>query len=411
MTAYIPQNTTFVDFSTIVPASWLNSVNVTNFTMVNAVHYGCDPTGATDSTLAFNNMLSALSPSSRIFIYFPPGLYIFSSQVVFNLPGTGIASISIHGAGPDVTELRWTSAAGGIRINYNSPGHSAHFVDMSITTSQVLGGYGIHLFQSSSLNDFMASNIFRCNFRGSDNLGSGGGFACWTQCYRVEGVCGTNVESVTTYGPANWGSSTAAGGYYIGNLAQTGSPGQGYSIYHNIAKCIFNSLSFGITYGSFTQGMTILQTNVQNTQTGFFCPPGSTGNLAQLQIGSSQFDDNGNDISIQSPILNTMIYANNLISHGGNSSIALFTPDAFCIVGNQIISDGTANNIGVSVGSTGTGTTNTGTITGNSFINLGTAVLLQTGSSGVNVQSNSYTGNTTNVTNNGTGNTIGGGSI
>jgi hypothetical protein len=38
------------------------------------------------------------------------------------------------------------------------------------------------------------------------------------------------------------------------------------------------------------------------------------------------------------------------------------------------------------------------------------AVNLQSGSQFVNVQSNSYSGNTTNVLNNGTNNTVGGGS-
>lgn len=366
----------------------------------------------TDCTVAFGKALSYLVAQGGGQLTLPAGLFILSAKTVCNLPGTGISSISIQGAGADITELRWTNADGGLRFNLNSPGHTVHVRDVSITTSAAGGGTGVYISQAMSLNEFMQSDIAFVTFRGSDNVGAGGN-AYWNDCYIMNGVCGTNVLGVTCYGPNSWSIASARGGTYQGNAdTRLSDPaGDGYSIYHNISMCIFNGLNIGIIYGSYAQGVTISQINCQNTQTGFFCPPSSTGALAQLQIATSQFANNGNDISIFSPILNTMIYGNNLISHNANSAIYLSDPDGFSIVGNQIISDGSSpSNIGVAVGAS-TGGFNTGIITGNTFINLGTAVLLQAGSSGVNVQSNSYQGNTSTVVNLGTGNTVGGGSI
>lgn len=365
----------------------------------------------TDCTTAFGLAIAYLVAQGGGQLTLPAGLFILSAKAVCNLPGTGISSISIQGAGADITELRWTNADGGLRFNLNSPGHTVHVRDVSITTSHAGGGTGVYISQAMSLNTFMQSDIAFVTFRGSDNGGAGGN-AYWNDCCIMNGVCGTNVLGVTCYGPNSWSVAAARGFTYQGNAdTRLSAPaGNGYSIYHNISMAIFNGLNIGIIYGDYAQGLTINQINCQNTQTGFFCPPGSTGNLAQLQIATSQFADNGNDISIFSPILNTMIYGNNLISHNANSAIFLSDPDGFSIVGNQIISDGSSpSNIGVAVGAS-TGGFNTGIITGNSFINLGTAVLLQAGSSGVNVQSNSYQGNTTTVANLGTGNTVGGGS-
>jgi hypothetical protein len=55
-------------------------------------------------------------------------------------------------------------------------------------------------------------------------------------------------------------------------------------------------------------------------------------------------------------------------------------------------------------------TASAGIISGNQSYKMTLAVNLQSGSQFVNVQSNSYSGNTTNVLNNGTNNTVGGGS-
>jgi hypothetical protein len=61
--------------------------------------------------------------------------------------------------------------------------------------------------------------------------------------------------------------------------------------------------------------------------------------------------------------------------------------------------------IGIEVGSTAGG----GTITGNLFDNMVTAIVLDRTSTGANVQSNEYSNDSTMVKNLGTGNTVGGG--
>ncbi|MFM0306287.1 glycosyl hydrolase family 28-related protein [Paraburkholderia sp. RL17-383-BIF-A] len=372
--------------------------------------YGAKGNGVADDTAAFSAALTQLYLLGGGKLVVPAGTFILSQRLTYALPGA-LSSITIEGAGADITELRWTNASGGLVFNYTSPGHSSHARDLSITTTQVGGGTGLSLNQTMSLNTFMQTDIMRVTFRGANNLGSGGS-AYWNQCYLVNGVCGTNVLGVTCYGPNNWGSvSNAAGGVYQGNPAAISNPGNGYAIYHNIAMSTFNGLSFGITYGSYTQGMTISQVNCQNTTTGFYCPPGATGILAQLQIMSSQIACAGNGISIQSPILNVMIGLNNIISVNGNSGALITTPNGFSFVGNQCISGDASANLGISIGAPPSGSYAAGTITGNGFIGLNMAVLLESGSTGNNVQSNAYLNCTTKVNNLGTGNTVGGGSM
>jgi len=65
---------------------------------------------------------------------------------------------------------------------------------------------------------------------------------------------------------------------------------------------------------------------------------------------------------------------------------------------------GSAYPIGIEVGSTAGG----GTITGNLFDNMVTAIVLDRASTGANVQSNEYSNDSTIVRNLGSGNTVGG---
>lgn len=442
-------STTFVDFVTPVPAAWLNDVNTAIYTaigtgggsplspltpqqVVNNIQYLNSGTGAVtrsafskfgdevsvkdfgamgngiaDDTTAFNSALAYLESLGGGTLIFPAGIYILSAVVTTTMTTNG-ASITIVGAGADATELRWTSTSGGLTINYISPGNSAHIRDLSITTSKLNGGNGLFLSQNKSLAQFMNSDITRVNFRGSDNQG-GGGLAYWTNCYVMNGVCGTNVIGCTLYGSSSFQGN---GAVYQGNAANAANAGNGngYSIYHNVVGCIFNQLFYGVQYLSYSQGLTISQSNFQNTNTGVYTPPGQTGTLSQLQISCSQLACIANNISILTNIGNVMIYGNDLFSGASSSSILLNIPEGYSIVGNNISTGGGAGTFGITIGPP-FNSNQVGVITGNVFLGLNLAIFLETGSMGNNIQSNSYSGNTTNINNLGSGNTLGGGSI
>lgn len=408
----------FAFSTTTVPVQLLNPIGSTNGQVITSggpssapawsspsartcpsiMDYGGNNTNSASNNAAFASAAAA-APSGQACVYFPPGTFQFASQLIYTLPTTG-ASISVVGAGADVTNLTWPNAAGGVLINYSSPGNSSHFRDFTISTGIAGGGNGINLTQTSCLNQFAQTDIQRVTFRGFDNNAGAGGLKYWSDAYLVNGVSGTSVDTVTVYGSGAGASALGNGGVYQGN-------GTCYSIYHNITKSTFNDLSIGMEYLSYAQGLTLTQSNFQNTNTGFLTPASQLGVLSQLQISDSQFATTGNAISLLTNIGNVMIHDNDLFCHVGNSCI-LFgnaAPQGFTITGNSINSDGSGAATGISIGSP-FAAGQSGTITGNEIGGLSVGVSLVAGSSGNYLLNNAYTGNTTNVTNSGTGNFV-----
>jgi len=363
----------------------------------NILSYGGAGDGSTDNTQPLINALAA-STDGRACVYFPPGKFSFTSGVSYTLPSPG-ASVTIRGEGADVTELTWPNAGGGITVNYSSPGNSSHFRDMTISTGQKSGGNGIHLRQTSCLNQFAQSDIHRVTFRGADNNAGTGGNDYWSIGYLMDGVSGTSIDTVTAYGSAY---AQGVGGQYQGSSAGC------YAIYHNVSKATFNDLNMGVVYGTYSQGLTITQSNFQNGVTAIYVPPGSVGQ-AQLQVSDSQIFASGNGISLLSGVGGVMIHGNDFFAGASNSAVLISQYAQVSITGNVFNSQGGTGTVGIALGSP-TSPGQAAVISGNLFGGLSVGVLLQAGSSNVNVQSNVYTGNTTNVDNLGSNNTIGGGS-
>ena len=99
---------TTVDKSNLVAA--INEVNRAK-TLVNVLDYGADPTGAHDSTAAFNLAFAALPSSNEIApggngFYIPSGTYILNSEIDFTAK-----PVEIFGDGPNATRIiGWGSA-------------------------------------------------------------------------------------------------------------------------------------------------------------------------------------------------------------------------------------------------------------------------------------------------------------
>lgn len=359
--------------------------------------YNAVGNGTTDNAGAVGSALASL-PGRGGCLYFPAGKYRFSSSLSKTL-GAGIASIGIYGDGADLSILYWSSPTSGLTINYTSPGNSAHIRDVSFTTAGAGAGVGVTLNQSSCLSAFAQSDIHRVTFRGENNTGDIGS-NYWSTAYLVRGVSGTSVDTVTVYGVGNAG----VGGQYIGI-----PEAECYSIYHNISKSTYNSLATGVVYGSYAQGITISQSNFQNGVTGVLVPPNSTGLLSQLNIDNSQFAQSGNNISIGSNVGQVALSGNDIFATGQNSGIFLAKQEGCTIVGNSVAATtlGTGNGIVLGANSSGQPCT----VTANTLIGLNVGVWLQAGSRNVNVQSNGYISNNSNVLNQaGTANVIGGGS-
>lgn len=431
-------NMTFVDFLTPVPADWLNNVNtvvndtlttlpVNNLTVAGSatgtnlaqgtdstgfatahflnvqfhsiLAYGGKGDGVTDNAAALSLALSSAAQyAGRVVIYFPPGLYLFNSLVTYTFP-SATGAVSLIGAGQEITELRWTGNFGGLQFNYLGAFNSVNMRDMTITTAHNAGNVAVFLNQTSvsipnpansAPNSF--SNI---TFRGSDGFTQTN---CWGKaidCFAVSEISFFNCS-------------------FIGNnveLACTGVDMHGLNVNcqgvaFNFVNCFFSYLAVGAVYREWSQGVCFSQCNFTGCPIGIQVPS-NIGGTDELAVSNCQFNCQVAGINTVSPVA-SVIVTNNLFITQVSGATGILMPQyaPFTIVGNSF--NGAALGIAIQLGQQFG--LNGGVITGNNFFNLGTAIVLLAASSKVNVQSNSYAGNTTNVLNSGTGNTIGGGS-
>lgn len=362
---------------------------------LNIVSFGGVGNGTTNNSAAWAAAKAAL-PSGGGCIFFPTGKFLFSSSINYSL-SSSTASLRVVGNGENATIL-YFSGTDGLSVTYNNYMQSVHIEDLSITTGTAGLHNGLTLAQGNStcLGTFAQSSIVNVLFRGDDNLGGGGPFY-WNVAYIVYNLSAVNVISAVVYGD---GADHGIGGYYYGS-----GVGPCFAIYGNVTSSIFNNLSVGILYGQYFQGLTVSQTNFQDAFA-ISANPGEGGFLAQMNLIGNQLSGDLNAVDIETAIDHIEIIGNVILTTAGNSGIFMTQNGGGGIVSNIIY--GAANSFGVYVqNSNGNGLT----ITSNQFQTLRYGVYLDTTTSKVNVQSNSYVGVTTQVLNNaGTANTVGGGS-
>ncbi len=85
------------------------------FVSASVVDYGADPSGAEDSSPAFERLLAEAGTSRHIRILIPPGRYRLKKQVVISADGNDTYyGLRIEGAGENVTEILVDNAEGGL---------------------------------------------------------------------------------------------------------------------------------------------------------------------------------------------------------------------------------------------------------------------------------------------------------
>jgi nitrous oxidase accessory protein NosD len=364
----------------------------------NPVWWGADPTGAADSATAFNSALAANAN-----VEFPAGKFKMNSGITYNI-ASGINSVTVKGAGQDLTILTWPSGSGGMTFNYGGGlSNSVHIRDLSITTGTTTGGNAILLNNTiSNANPAFtaASDIYRVTIRGDD------GYAVtdyWTNGVNVGNVSNVNFNGVSVYG-----ASTPNGT----GLSFVGLPGSStFAVQLNVVQSALQSLATGILYGSFIQGAAVDSSNFTGTTNGIVAATSETGTLAQLSVTNSQFNGgttaNANGILTQTAI-NGALIANNLflVPGTGGTGISMPLSKLTIIEGNTFWGQNSnASEQGVSI-------TNTNslpcTIQGNIFFGFNgtTSTGLNLGATSANctVGGNSFLTNTNNVVDTGTNN-------
>jgi hypothetical protein len=322
---------------------------------LNAVAFGADPTGASDSTPAWTAMLAALPSTQGGAIYFPRGKYKFNSALYVTLSGT-MTSLTVLGDGADVTKLYWPGGDG-LTIDYGGDyQNAAHVRGLSLTTGATGTGNALRLYMSAAIGNpanTAISTVYNVSAHGDD------GYAVshyWNVGLVLDNVSNTQVEDLSIIGPA------AVGGNGI--LIQ-GKPGSGtYAVVLNVDKCTFNWLTSGIIYGSYVQGVTVDQSNFTAVYQGIIAPGGETGVLQMLTVTNSQFAPQLAAI-IGGVVIGNHQISNNLIFVPPNGFGIFMQAANGTITNNTFICANTTNTTGIQMSGGG------GDIIGNNWIAVG----------------------------------------
>lgn len=358
--------------------------------------------GVTDNAPAINAILAA--SGGRALIVFPPGVFVFNSGISYTF-ANATGSVTLIGAGSDVTELRWPGNNIGLTFNYLGAFNSVHIRDMSITTGANNTQTGVVLNQTatsipnpanSAENDF--TNV---TFRGSDGYGVNHVWAFGIDIFAVSNI---------NYSGCNFvGNSTSTQGVAV-RLRGLNAGCQG--VVSNFDKSSFTINGIGIVYDQWYQGVTAHQCNFTGGPVGIQAPLGA-GGQDQLIVSDCQINCATAGLQLSQPIPGFMITNSLLIMQVASArGITCSNYTNFQILGCQFGSPSVlASTLGIYFNVPQGGAICGGVITGNSFVSLTNAIELDASSTNINVQSNRYPNCVTPVLNAGTGNTIGGGSI
>ncbi|MBB5509554.1 hypothetical protein [Paraburkholderia atlantica] len=363
----------------------------------NIIWQGGSPNGVTDNTAAWRAAVSA-SDQNQVCVYFPPGHYNFSGPMAYTFPTTGASSLTVIGAGQDVTHLEFSAAnSPGIAVGFTSAFNSIHIRDLTVAAKVAQGSQGILLTNSEVTNPNPAntapSDITNVTVRGADGYIVANGWQTDAYLYTVSNVNFINDNFLGPY------SST--GVQLVGTATNIG-------VVYNFIGDTFNGTNYGLNYGQYIQGVTVVSSNFNGNQNSIFAPPGGDG-LDQLAVLSSQFNAAQNAILLQSPIEATMIEGNFFLINNNTVGINLQNYAGAVISGNYFSPAvlPAVNQTGIKFNAYAS---QASVVSNNVFQQITTPIVLGPTSQYVNVQSNGYWKNTNLNSNSGTNNTLGGGS-
>jgi hypothetical protein len=367
------------------------------FDCQNILTNGGDNTDTVDNTAALTAALAANTSAAQQCVYFPAGTYKFTSSQALSISGSyATGSISILGAGSDVTMLDFTSGTSGLSLTLASATQSVHIRDMSVLSGVYGSGtIGIAITQSATVANPAISalnDITNVSVRGDDGYALTKGFGTDIALNKV-----SNVDISNGY----LGGPSSATNTCLSTVGTSGT----IEVVINVSGETFNTCNYGLYYGAYVQGVTVSQSNFTGTKTGIFSPSSALG-MSQLAVSDSQFAIINAGINLMTDpgavTITNNFFLDSAGSTSGAPSINIVAALNDTITGNAF--QGTATTNGVVVQSY---TTPWSMLIGNNAFNqMATAIWLQASSQNVTVGINSFGGNTTNVLNSGTGNIV-----
>jgi hypothetical protein len=346
-TGSLPLSQLDANFSALTTA-----INSIDSVIVNIINFGGDPTGTYDNTTALTAALA--SSTSPLTIYFPAGTYKFNSAITYALlnGATGaeqtnaIFSVSLVGAGADITTLLW-GATNGLTFQFSSSQHSVHINNLTIATTGRNAGNAVTLTNSYGyFGTFVAQSDFtNVTIRGADGYALNN---CWSNCVSINQVNDVTFINCNFYG---------TDGGNIGTGVYLDSPGAGTFVpvnvlpnyftlgsVYNFTNCNFSFLGLGLYYGNNIQTVQVANCFFSQCTNSIVCPSNIYNNSNQgLIVSGSTFFGLGSPILIQSPLNNIQIL-NNFIGVNASDYGVFIEPDVNAtIIGNQFVPYGASN--------------------------------------------------------------------
>jgi hypothetical protein len=348
---------TFIITAINTGCSYLSSACVTLFGYANPVWWGADPTGTNDSTSAFNSAAAAFGTTGGS-IAFPAGKFKFLSQPTITFPASRY-SVTITGAGQDVTVLYWPNSSGGLPLSFPSCLDSIHIRDLTFSTGATNGGTAVSMAQTvNNCATYVQNDFFRVTFRGDDG---GDATDYWTKGVSISAITGVNFDTALF-----WGSSGALGQ----GISIVGTGASAYSTLINIDKSAFLYNSIGVVYGSYVQGVNVNLSTFNYDAVGISVPGSESGTLSQLFVSNSEFNTTSNAIQLLTAVFNFQAVNNNFgFIPASSYGIDIAIQDPFLIANNWFEGTNTTSNAGIILAAPGF-TGGYGTIIGNIFDNL-----------------------------------------
>ena len=356
---------------------------------LNVRWFGAKMNSTADSASAWNACLAAL-PSAGGKIY-APGSYTFGSQISYTF-ATSSASLTIQGDGSEASRLTW-AAGGGIIINYISGFNSAHIRDFAFVCGNAGSGTALTLnmtvANSNSANSAM-NDITGCTFRGADGYLLTDYFAV---CVLLNGVSNVNFDNDQFSGS---GPVQGIGLEIVGNV---NAP----TVVYNVVNCNFVGLSNALIYGTYTQGLTVANSNFTDCTYGILVNSSEVG-LDQISVTNCQFACNNTGIIANSAISCISVVGSLFIVGSSAYGIYISSANAFQITGNGFVPNTThTNSTGIAI----VANTIPGVITCNTISTMTVGVQFGAGSTKNKLALNIYDACTTNFSDSGTANVIG----
>jgi hypothetical protein len=364
--------------------------------------WGAKGDGTTDDSAAFSGMLSALASGGGQG-YFPCGVYkIASGQTITVAAGK---KLSLTGANTSCVEVWFAGQTGnGLKATFANKYGALDVSDLTWTTdTDTTTSIGIALFGPVGDLDPASQpkkTFSRVIFRGHDGFLAG---AHWGVDVAATLVSSIDFNQSQFFGGTP--SSQAHIGTYIAGQNGTACGGTAcYAVHYSFNQCYFAGSNYGIQIGDVAQGFTVDGSNFNVGNYGIYAASGQYANDGLSVYGGSQFNVNTAGIGIFSQMYSINIQGNFFIILNANEAGVRLAAPGFNVSNNRFQGFGT-NLTGIVGVHLVTGATN-GLVSGNNFTNFPVAVALISGTSGNQVVSNLYSGNTANVSDTGSGNTV-----